>query len=103
MLALVFLASLSILAATTPMLSAQEITAAITGTVSDPSGAAINAATVTATDTKRGTVWTTHTNDAGFYNLPRVPVGAYEVKAEAAGFQMAKQANVVTLELNQTA
>src|SRR5437016_268883 len=58
-------------------LSAQEITAAIVGTVTDPSGAPISGASVTATDTERGTVWTAKTNDAGVYNLPRVPVGNY--------------------------
>jgi len=59
MLTLAFLASLAILVATLPTVSAQQITAAITGTVVDPSGAPVNAAAVTATDSKRGTVWTT--------------------------------------------
>jgi len=70
-------------------LSAQEITAAIVGTVTDPSGAPISGASVIATDTERGTVWSTKTNDAGAYNLPRVPVGNYTVKVSAPGFQTA--------------
>ena len=41
----------------------QEVTAAIVGTVTDPSGAPIKGATVTATDTDRGTVSTAQTND----------------------------------------
>jgi hypothetical protein len=36
---------------------AQEATAAITGKISDPSGAAVVGATVTAKDADRGTVW----------------------------------------------
>src|SRR5438067_1030938 len=102
MLTLAFLASLAILVVTLPTVSAQQITAAITGTVVDPSGAPVNAAAVTATDTKRGTVWTTQTNTAGAYNLPRLPVGSYQVEATAAGFQTAKSAEV-TLDLNQLA
>src|SRR5438067_7902133 len=83
-------------------LSAQEITAAIVGTVTDPSGAPISGASVIATDTERGTVWSTKTNDAGAYNLPRVPVGNYTVKVSAPGFQTAVHPPF-TLVLNQTA
>src|SRR2546430_9791893 len=83
-------------------LSAQEITAAIVGTVVDPSGDPINGASVSATDSERGTVWTAKTNDAGVYNLPRVPVGNYSVKVSAPGFQTAVHPSF-TLVLNQTA
>ena len=34
--------------------------------------------------------------------LPRIPIGSYEIKAEAKGFQTATHA-AVRLELNQTA
>src|SRR5437660_12704536 len=83
-------------------LSAQEVTAAIVGTVTDPSGAPINGATVTATDTERGTSWNAKTNDAGAYNLPRVPVGTYKVEIAASGFQRALHPPF-TLVLNHTA
>lgn len=81
---------------------AQEVTAAITGRVTDPTGSAIVGAKVTATDTQRGTQWPTVTNSDGAYNLPRVPTGTYDVKVENAGFQTAQQSNV-TLVLNQVA
>src|SRR5580765_3321496 len=71
---------------------AQEVTGAIVGTVSDPSGAPIKGATVTATDTERGTLWTATTNDSGAYSLLRLPVGSYTVKVTDAGFQTAVQA-----------
>jgi hypothetical protein len=80
----------------------QDVTAAMVGTVTDPSGAPINGATVTATDTERGTVWTAKTNESGVYNIPRVPVGTYRLEIEAQGFQKAVRPPF-TLILNQTA
>jgi hypothetical protein len=80
----------------------QEVTAAIVGTVTDSSGAPVKDATVTATDTERGTVRTATTNDAGAYNLTRLPVGTYEVKVGATGFQTVAYP-AFTLVLNQTA
>jgi hypothetical protein len=80
----------------------QEVTATITGTVSDPSGAPIVGASVAAKDTDRGTLYTAQTNEAGVYNIVRVPVGGYELKVEMKGFQTALVPSV-TLVLNQTA
>src|SRR5262252_5661601 len=82
--------------------NAQEVTATILGTVTDPSGAPIKRATVTATDSQRGTVFTGQTNDSGAYNLPRLPVGSYTLKVEATGFDTALRP-AFTLVLNQTA
>ncbi len=86
-----------------PVLShAQQVTAAITGRVTDPSGAAVTDAKVIATDKDRGTEWPTATNNEGVYNLPRLPIGTYSVKVEHAGFQTATVSSVV-LELNAVA
>ncbi len=82
--------------------SGQEVTAAITGRVTDPSGAALPSAAVTAKDADRGTIWKTETNTDGIYNFPRLPIGKYEVRVEASGFQSAVHAPFA-LELNQTA
>jgi hypothetical protein len=81
---------------------AQEVTAAIVGTVVDPSGAPIKAAAVVARDTDHGTVYSAQTNDTGTFNLPHLPVGTYEVKATAPGFDTAVH-QPFTLVLNQTA
>ncbi|PYX48250.1 MAG: hypothetical protein DMG83_02145 [Acidobacteria bacterium] len=99
--ACVLLVGMALFALTLPAFG-QEVTAAIVGTVTDPSGAPINGATVTATDTERGTSWNAKTNDAGAYNLPRVPVGTYKVEIAASGFQRALHPPF-TLVLNQTA
>lgn len=81
---------------------AQTVTAAITGTIMDPSGAPIAGATVTATDSDRGTTWPATTNDNGIYNLLRLPVGTYGLKVEAKGFETAVHPPF-TLVLNQVA
>jgi len=93
---------LCILLLASPYSRAQEVTAAFTGQVTDPSGSAVVGAKVMATDAERGTVWPTVTNAAGVFSLPRVPVGTYSVKVEHPGFQLAIESHI-TLELNQTA
>ena len=84
-----------------PLLS-QQITASITGTIEDAAGAALNGATVTARDTERGTSTQAKTTQGGVFNFTNLPIGTYEVKAEAAGFDTAIQPPI-TLVLNQTA
>ncbi len=65
----------------------QEVTASITGTVSDPSGALITGATVTATSAERGLTYTAETNDSGALSNRSTPVGTYTTcKVEKAGF-----------------
>jgi hypothetical protein len=86
----------------TPSAKAQQVNAAITGRVSDPSGAAIPGAKVVATDVERQTRLQTVTNFEGVYDLPLVPIGTYNVKVENQGFQAAQQSNI-TLVLNQVA
>jgi hypothetical protein len=80
----------------------QEVTATITGSVTDPSGAPVVGASVLAHDVERGTTYPTRTNDVGVFNLARLPVGNYEIKVEAPGFQTAEQ-SAMTLVLNQIA
>jgi len=99
--ACVFLVGIAVVALALPALG-QEVTASIVGTVTDPSGAPISAAAVIATDIERGTTWTAKTNDAGAYNLTRVPIGTYKVEIAAPGFQKAVHPPF-TLVLNQTA
>src|SRR3984885_7320706 len=87
----------------TPALSpAQQVTAAITGRVTDASGATVPGANVVATDKDRGTEWPTSTNAEGVYNLPRLPIGNYKLKVEHAGFQVA-QVQDIPLDMNQVA
>src|SRR4051812_17169036 len=52
----------------------QEVTAAINGTVTDPSGAAIANAKVSVKDLDRGATSSTKANEGGFYAFPRLPI-----------------------------
>ena len=80
----------------------QEVTASITGTVTDPQGAALPGATVTATSQERGQTFTALTNDSGLYRIAQLPVGTYTVKVEKSGFSLASYPAFV-LTLNQVA
>lgn len=80
----------------------QEVTATIVGTITDPSGAAVPDAKVTATSVERGTNYTAESNGAGLYRIAQLPVGSYTLKVERTGFSTAVQAPFV-LTMNQIA
>src|SRR5260370_8422583 len=65
----------------------QQVTAAITGKVTDQTGAALVKAKVTATDTERRTACPTITNSAGVYNLPHLPIPTHHRTTELPAFQ----------------
>lgn len=67
-------------------LAAQQVTATILGTVTDPTGASIAGATVQVTNTGTGQAQTTMTDANGRYNVPDLPVGNYDVQASREGF-----------------
>jgi len=94
--------ALALLASAALTSRAQEVSAGVTGLVTDPSGAAVADASVTARDLERGTVWQTKTNAEGVYALPRIPTGRYEIRIAAPGFRTAVQPSVL-LEVNQRA
>ncbi len=75
---------------------AQSITSgAITGTVTDPSGAAIPHASVTLTNTATNTSRRTMTNGDGTYRFAFLPPGTYMVTASAKGFQTLQHGNLI--------
>ena len=65
---------------------AQEAT--IVGTVTDPSGSVVPNATITITNTTTGQEHTLRTNESGQYVAPDLPIGQYNVQAQAAGFKV---------------
>ncbi len=78
----------------------QAITASIQGRVYDTSGAVIPKANVTAVNTATGFSRTATADQNGNYQFTTIPVGEYNITAEAPGFK--KQAKKVQLEISQT-
>ncbi|HEY3129271.1 MAG TPA: TonB-dependent receptor [Acidobacteriota bacterium] len=68
---------------------AQVTSGTILGTVSDPSGAVIPGATVTARNLDTGLVRNVLTDNAGNYVLANLPIGNYTVKVDLPGFKTA--------------
>jgi hypothetical protein len=88
-----FLALAIATAAATPA-SAQTDQGGIRGTVSDPSGAIVPGATITATNVATGVTTSTITTSAGLYSIPTLRAGVYRVEAEKAGFKKVARDNV---------
>ena len=69
--------------------------ATIVGTGTDPSGSIIANVKITATHVETNLTHTFTTNDAGQYVAVDLPVGHYNIKAEATGFKVAEQKGLV--------
>jgi hypothetical protein len=87
---LLFLAYLVLVTISAPPASAQGTTSPITGTVRDSSGGALPGATVSARSLETGAVRTVVSDEAGRFVVTGVPVGAYELRVELAGFRPAQ-------------
>jgi outer membrane receptor protein involved in Fe transport len=71
-----------------PRSVAQAVFGSVFGTVTDPQGAGVVGAKVTVTDTAKGTVEETTTNDSGNYTVTHLIPDVYNVRIEAAGFKV---------------
>ena len=74
--------------------NAQVAGAMLSGTVTDPSGAAIATAQVSIRNRATGVNRQVLTDSAGFYSAPNLLPGSYEITVGAAGFSTAKQSDV---------
>ncbi len=83
-------------------ISAQQITGSIRGTVVDPSGAVVQSALVSAQQTETGLTRTATTDRSGAYVLVELPIGHYQIRTEAKGYQKYLQEGI-TLDVNQAA
>src|SRR6266576_4467004 len=81
---------------------AQQITGSIRGAVVDPSGAVVQSAAVSAQQTETGLTRTASTDRDGAYVLVELPIGHYQIRAEAKGYQKYLQEGI-SLDVNQTA
>ena len=66
----------------------------LNGTITDPSGAAITNAKVSAIQTATGVARTTQSSGTGVYSFSSLPPGVYDVQIEAGGFKTAKMAAI---------
>jgi hypothetical protein len=80
---------------------AQNVYGVITGRVLDPSGATVPKASVVAVNTGTAARFTTTSSDEGFYTLPALPVGLYDLRVEAAGFQ-SFNVQSIRVQVNET-
>jgi len=73
---------------------AQSERGTIRGTVQDPSGSAIAGVNVVAISAGTGVQTATVTTSAGNYNIPQLPPGEYQVRAQHPGFRTLLRENV---------
>lgn len=81
-----------------PAAVAQTFRGSISGVVTDPNGAVVPGAKVTAKNTGTGLERTTVSDGEGNYSIPELPIGEYEVKVEASGFKTVTT-NAVAIEI----
>ena len=84
------------------VLLAQQETATIRGTISDPSGARVAGAEVAAVQAETGLAREAESNRQGNYLLVLLPIGHYHLEVSAPGFKQYLQAGII-LSVNQVA
>ena len=73
---------------------ASAINGEILGTVTDPSGAPVADAKVTATNTGTGYTQSATTIGSGLYRIALLPLGTYSITVETPGFATYKQTGI---------
>src|SRR5579872_2968104 len=89
-----------LLAALASFSHAQEYRSTLTGRITDPTGSGVPAAKVTATKIDTNAHFPTVSGPEGFYTIPQLLPGVYEIAAEASGFKRYVQSGI---ELASTA
>src|ERR1700722_2692645 len=71
----------------------------ISGEVKDPSGRVVPGASITVREISQGLVFHARTDSKGYYKLPLLPVGRYDLSIEAIGFRP-YELKAITLDTN---
>ena len=95
-----FLFELALILGLSTVTFGQQTTGSIVGTVKDQQGAAVNTATVKATNLDTGFSRSAPANGYGEYRIDYLPVGRYIVEAKAPSFERFVQQNV-SLDVDQ--
>ena len=67
----------------------------ISGTIKDPSGRVVSNAEITIREVNTGLSRHVRTDHNGYYTLPALPVGRYELEAQFSGFRSYQRKNIV--------
>ncbi len=86
--------SLIVIGYTARTVSAQVLYGSIVGTLTDQTSAVVPKATVSVTNTSTGLSRQVTTNEAGYYSIPNLPEGNYDVAVNATGFKAYTQTGV---------
>src|SRR5690349_9813817 len=76
-----------VLGATCAPLARAQLSASVTGFVTDPAGAPVSSASVTAKNLETGAVRQSLTDEAGRYLVLSLPVAEYDLRVSKPGFQ----------------
>jgi hypothetical protein len=86
-----------------PIAALAQVGGSIDGTITDPNGAVVPGANVTATQTATGYTITVQTTQAGVYNFPLLPTGPYSLTVKQSGFKTFVRAGIeVRVGLTET-
>ena len=79
---------------------AQVLFGSLVGDVHDATGASVPGAAVKVTETSTNNVFTTQTNESGFYTVSNVPAGTYQVEVTREGFRTFVATSIVVNQNN---
>ena len=85
-----------------PATWAQDATGKVAGNITDATGAGVPGAKIVVTNLETNIQKQAVTDDQGFYQVLLLPIGHYEVSAEAQGFSKSVSRPASALEINQT-
>src|SRR5205809_2024176 len=94
-------AALVVLCLLPAQIQAQVLYGSLLGNVTDPNGAVVPSASVTATNQSTGVANTTTTNASGEYNFVNLQPGTYSIKVGVSGFKTFERRDL-TVEANNT-
>jgi Carboxypeptidase regulatory-like domain/TonB-dependent Receptor Plug Domain len=86
----------------TPATWAQDATGKVAGNITDATGAVVPGATVEVTNLETTITKRAVADSQGFYQVLQLPIGRYEITAEATGFSKSVSRPANALEINQT-
>jgi len=71
------------------------VAGSISGTAKDPAGSVVPAVEVTVHEVNTGLAYKVRADGKGYYTLPVLPVGRYDLEAQSAGFRSYRRSGIV--------